>query len=81
MNDLISPKYQMKLVKSVEKAIWYEYKGYRDVRIYIEKWHETDNNYWENFLIAIKDNKEIDLLQTLHNMPGEVLLKVAIDMN
>lgn len=35
MQDLISPKYQMKLVKSVETAIWEQYRGYRDVRSYI----------------------------------------------
>lgn len=82
MNELISPKYLMKLVKQVDTAIWDEYKSYREVRMYIEKWHEeNDYNNWENFRIAIKDNKEIDLLQTLNNMSGELLLKVAIDMN
>jgi Abortive infection C-terminus len=82
MNELISPKYLMKLVKQVDTAIWDEYKSYREVRMYIEKWHEDDDyNNWENFRIALKDNKEIDLLQTLNNMPGELLLKVAIDMN
>ncbi len=82
MNELISPKYLMKLVKLVDKAIWDEYKTYKEVRMYIEKWHEEDdNNNWENFRIAFKDNKEIDLLQSLNNMQGELLMKVAIDMN
>jgi len=85
MNDLISPKYQMKLVKSVEAAIWTEYKSYKEVEIYIKKWHESEwdiNGGWENFEIVYKDNdeKNIDLLTTLHNMNGEVLLKVAIDL-
>ncbi len=72
----------MKLVKQVDTAIWNEYKSYREVKMYVEKWHEDDYyNNWENFQIAVKDNKEIDLLQTLNNMPGELLLKVAIDMN
>lgn len=72
----------MKLVKSVETAIWEEYKTYREVRLYIEKWHEYDewNNHWENFAISEKPSREIDLLQTLHNMDGTTLLKVAIDM-
>lgn len=71
----------MKLVKTVHDAIWDEYKSYRDVKLYIEKWHESDNynNNWENFNIVSTDNK-IDLLQTLHNMNGETLLKVAIDL-
>lgn len=84
MDDLISPKYQMKLVKSVHDAIWEEYKSYKEVKLYIEKWHhvEDDNNFWENFSISFKDKdyKEIDLLQTLHNMAGGDLLKVAIDI-
>ncbi|MEO6721874.1 MAG: abortive infection family protein [Ferruginibacter sp.] len=81
MNELISPKYLMKLITQAETAIWDEYKSYREVRMYIEKWHEVDDYHWENFRVAFKENKEIDLLQTLHNMPGELLLKVAIDMN
>ncbi len=82
MNDLISPKYLMSLAKQVEKAIWDEYKSYAETQMYIEKWHEGDDyNDWENFKIAFKENKVIDLLRTLNNMPGELILKVAIDMN
>jgi hypothetical protein len=83
MNELISPKYQMKLVKSVHDAIWDEYKSYKEVKLYIGKWQTEQgdyNNYWANFEIALKENKEIDLLQTLHNMNGVDLLKVAIDL-
>ena len=83
MNDLISPKYQMKLVKDVHDAIWAEYKSYKEVLLYIEKWHvvESDwNNTWENFNIQTKPNKEIDLLATLHSIEGDLLLKIAIDM-
>ena len=38
--------------------------------------------YWENFPIEFKDKdrKQISLYSTLCNMPGELLLKVAIDM-
>jgi hypothetical protein len=82
MNDLISPKYLMKLIKSVETAIWEECHSYREVMFYISKWHICNdyNNNWENFAIAQKNNNEIDLLQTLHNMDGELILKVAIDI-
>lgn len=83
MNELISPKYQMKLVKSVHDAIWEEYKTYREVSLYIDKWHEVDedwNNHWENFPIIKKESGDIDLLRTLHSMNGSDLLKVAIDM-
>lgn len=73
----------MKLVLSVHEAIWEEYKTNTDVTLYISKWHDTDydwNNHRENFYIAYKENKDIDLMQTLHNMNGSDLLKVAIDM-
>ncbi|HEY1194788.1 abortive infection family protein [Flavobacterium sp.] len=87
MDDLISPKYQMQLVGSVESAIWAEYKSYKQVRIYISKWHQNNfepqgfnDNYWENFTIVEKQNQEIDLTSTLHNMCGSDLLKIAIDL-
>lgn len=82
MNELISPKYQMKLVKSVETAIWEEYETYREVKLYIDKWYQSDeyHNNWENFRIVQNGNNEIDLLQTLHNMDGNLILKVAIDI-
>lgn len=72
----------MRLVAEVERAIWVEYGSYKNVRNYIEKWHEYDeHNYnWENFRIVEKDDKNIDLNSTIHSMPGEVLLKVAIDL-
>ena len=82
MDELVSPRYQMKLVKSVHDAIWEEYKSYKEVSLYIEKWHESDNwnNNWENFYIFKKDSGEIDLLRTLHSMKGSDILKVAIDL-
>lgn len=83
MSEMISPKYLMKLVKEVNDAIFAEYKSYKDVRFYISKWHKEDRdsyNYWENFTIYSKENKEIDLPKTLHEIDGETLLKIAIDM-
>jgi hypothetical protein len=72
----------MKLAKEVEDAIWKEYGSYKQVRNYVEKWHEHDeqNFNWENFPLVISDNKNIDLNATVHAMPGEILLKVAIDL-
>lgn len=81
MDDIISPKYLMKLVKAVQDAIWEEYKTYKEVKIYIKKWHLEDGyGNWQNFEISYKENKEIDLLQTLHNMNGSDVLKIAIDL-
>lgn len=84
-DGIISPKYQMKLVNSIHEAIWAEYGSYKEVKHFINKWHQTDgdwNNPSENFIIAYKDsnNNDIDLLQTLHNMQGTDLLKIAIDL-
>lgn len=79
----ISPKYQMTLIKSIESAIWTEYKFYKEVRFYIDKWHIFEqewNGYWENFSIVLKESKDIDLIATLHNIDGEILLKMAIDL-
>jgi len=77
----------MQLVNSVEQAIWDEYKSYKQVRLYIKKWHKNNyepsgfnDNYWENFTIVEKPNKEIDLTSTLHTMTGSDLLKIAIEL-
>jgi hypothetical protein len=83
MDNLISPKYQMKLVKSVSDVIWSEYKTYKEVKYYITKWHRSVyddfGNSWENFSI-IDEGGKMDLMQTLHNMNETDLLKVAIDL-
>ena len=71
----------MKLTTEVEQTIWDEYSSYKNVRNYIEKWYECDEqNYWENFRIIIKEGDLLDLNATLHSMPGEIILKVAIDL-
>jgi hypothetical protein len=81
--EAISPKYLMKLIKNIEFEIWAEYKTYENVRFYIEKWHVCDedwNNYSENFHIYLNDKEKIKLTPTLHNIPGDLLLKMAIDL-
>jgi hypothetical protein len=81
MSDLISPKYLMKLVADVERAIWAEYGSYKNVRHYINKWHKVDDQWgYENFYITTKENGEIDLLATLHAIDGETLVKIAVDL-
>lgn len=71
----------MSLAEKVNEVLWNEYSSYDRVLDYIEQWHETED-YWENFSIEFKDKdgKQISLYSTLCNMPGELLLKVAIDM-
>lgn len=86
MKDFISPKYQIKLVKSVNDAIWTEFPTYELVRYYFDKWHEakyewngSEDIYYENFKI-IERYEQVDLLATLSSMDGTNLLKVAIDL-
>jgi hypothetical protein len=82
MNELISPKYQMKFISEVDKAIWDEYKSYKDVGYYIEKWREFDIGFdrW-NFIKFLTGYGDIDLKSTLHSMPMDILMKIAIDLN
>lgn len=84
--DMISPKYQMQLVNKINEALFdlFETSKYKNVELYIKKWHEVDYNYnnfpEENFEIVKKSDGNIDLLSTLHNIYGELLLKIAIDI-
>jgi hypothetical protein len=83
MDCFVSPKYQMKLINEIDIAIWKEFKSYKEVRYYIDKWHEEDHNYnndWENFCIKTKPTGEVDLLATLHGIDGDTLIKIAVDM-
>lgn len=86
----VSPKYLMELIPTVSKKLWdmFEISKYQNVRRYIQKWHKGEwggwNNeeYFQNFEIFYKDEaqKEIDLDETLHRMPPELLVKIAIDL-
>ncbi len=80
-NNSISPNYLMGLVNRIESALWamFENNKYKNVRFYVEKWHEDDLN-WENFHLFEKEDGNIDLSRTLHNIDGETLLKIAIDL-
>ncbi len=72
----------MNLVTEINRELWesFESSKYKNVEFYIKKWHEG-NGYNENFsIIYKKDEENIDLLSTLHNIDGETLLKIAIDL-
>ena len=73
----------MQLIDKIEKEIWAKFSSHINVRFYINKWHESDENgynYYENFNIALKEDGNINLTKTLHNIDGETLLKIAIDL-
>ena len=80
----ISPKYMMDLIGRLEPAIWdmFDTSKYVNVEQYIQKWHWSDGDGWayqENFEIYYKD-KNIDLGKTLHGMPADIVIKIAIDV-
>lgn len=83
----ISRKFLMELIDKVDKKIWEQYGSYENVVYYIEKWHEDDEDYtsynhWENFYIQYKDEKrkQINLKATLHKMPPDIVVKIAIEL-
>ncbi|MCO6164499.1 abortive infection family protein [Flavobacterium sp. NRK F7] len=92
MNELISPKYKMKLVEEVESELWnmFTTSKYYNVEKYIENWQIYDNRYTDtgyhigwapHFEIKKqKDGITIDLKSTLHSLDNETLLKIAIDI-
>ena len=77
-----SPKFMLELIVRVDQALWDEFKTYKDVEAYMDRWYETDGNFWSNFdIIRQEDNKNIDLKKTLHEIKDdELLFKIAIDM-
>lgn len=82
MENFISPKYQMNLIDKVEQKTWDTYNSYKKVSRYIRKWQQEDYHaYGEpNFPIITKDEGNIDLAETLHEMPGDLIIKIAVDL-
>lgn len=76
--DKISPKYMMGLVQRVEGTLREAYPSLEDIQYYLEKWYEGDMNY-ENFTFHMMGN-ELDLPRTLHDMPNDLLIRIAIDL-
>ncbi|MFA7122782.1 MAG: abortive infection family protein [Candidatus Delongbacteria bacterium] len=84
MNEKISPKYLMELVTKIDKEIWRKFESYRNVEFYIKKWYiyEEHDGYIvdENFILHRNDKGSIDLLQTLHGIDDDTIIKIAIDL-
>jgi len=87
MSNVISPKYQMSLIKQIEESIFDEFKQYKRVEAYMKKWQIVEeydygtNDAIMNFYIRYKQaSTDIDLFSTLSQIDGELLLKIAIDL-
>ena len=70
----------MQLIGNIETVIWKTYSSYKNVNFYIEKWQKWSSWDTPNFQIIKQQNDTIDLLATLHNIDGDTLLKIAIDL-
>ncbi len=83
----ISPKYMIGLINKVEEAIWglFDKSKYQGVRRYILRWWNEGEKDWygnvynENFTIYYKEGN-IDLAETLHRMPNEMIVRIATDL-
>lgn len=52
--DKISPKYQMRIVQSINDKLYELFKTYEDEEAYIEKWRDVyDNSGNANFYILL----------------------------
>lgn len=71
----------------MEKRLWEEFKSYKNVEFYIKKWQIWDEDDFGNvcgvnFSITNYDggNGNIDLSNTLHGMPNEIVIRIATDL-
>ena len=86
----ISPLYTMQLINKIAATLWdiFPDKKYVNVENYIKRWHVgPDYDYRGNLIddgnFSIKyqyNSQNIDLLNTLSNIPEEILMQIAIDL-
>lgn len=79
MENNISPKYILQLIKKIETSLWNEFESYKNVKFYIERWQEEINYNDYNFYVR-DNNGKLDLTSTLHGIDSSTLLKIAIDL-
>lgn len=86
MESKISPRYQMSIIQKINDSLFKQFTSYENVEAYLRKWYEEEHdsygNTWGNFVIFYRDDahKKIDASKTLHNINGDTLLKIAIDL-
>ena len=85
MSINVSPSQTMEIIDELEKKLWEKYSSYKKVELFVRKWIPLEWNDFaaENipiFQVVKKEDKNIDLLATLHLFNPEVVLKMAIDL-
>lgn len=76
----ISPKYTMGLVDRVSKQLADDFEAAEDIDFYLQKWLEPMDQWTYNFEILRDIDGNVDVRRTLHGMPPDVLIRVAIDL-
>lgn len=70
----------MTIVERINAKLFELYQSYNNVQNYIVKWQEDYDDFGHsNFDLFFVEN-HIDVRKTLHNIDGETLLKIAIDL-
>ncbi|MBC6491281.1 abortive infection family protein [Flavihumibacter stibioxidans] len=80
MKPLISPLYLYRLIQEVKEKLFDSFGSYDNVRMYLERWHDSNGWNYQNFQLFNRDDGKIDVLKTLNGMEGELLLKIAVDL-
>lgn len=74
----------MGIIQELSEKLYELFHSYENVEAYVEKWQEGYDAFGNNanFYIQYKDTerKQIDIRKTLHQIDGETLLKMAIDV-
>lgn len=78
----ISPAYMMELIERLQVALTDRYPSPDDLRFYLEKWHESYDNFGDeqNFYFTNDRQGNVDLKRTLHEMPPDLVVRIAIDL-
>lgn len=78
----ISPAYMMELVGRLQTALENGYPDPDDLHLYLDKWHEDYDGFGDeqNFRYVYDKQADVDLKRTLHEMPPELVVRIAIDL-
>ena len=74
----------MTLIQNINDRLFELFGEIENIENYLNKWHEVYDYYGDNenfyFHFNNPENTKIDVKKTLHNIDGELLLRIAIDL-